>query len=100
VVGVLSAALGGCGSSAGRPPTTGKQVFAASCAACHSLVGNESARKQGGDLLGYRMSRAVVLSFTREMPAAPRLSAEQLRAVSDYVYAAQQRYAGARGGAR
>jgi mono/diheme cytochrome c family protein len=63
-------------------------VFAHSCQSCHSLVGNESRHKQGGDLLGYNLTRAQLTSFTRVMPA--RLTAAQLRAVVDYVYRVQQ----------
>lgn len=68
----------------------GERVFAHDCASCHSLIGNESAHKQGGDLLGYHMTRSQLLIFTREMPTRP-LTAAQLSAVVDYVLRAQQR---------
>ena len=71
-------------------PGTGAQVFAHSCQKCHSLIGNESAHKQGGDLLGYDMNRSQILTFTREMPTRP-LTAAQLDAVVDYVLRAEQR---------
>ena len=43
-------------------------VFARNCSLCHSLIGNESRDRQGGDLVGYRLSRQQLLEFTREMP--------------------------------
>jgi hypothetical protein len=48
---------------------------------------------QGGDLAGFRLSQRLVTSFTRIMPVNPRLSEGQIRAVSAYVVAVQQRYA-------
>jgi len=96
----LALALGGCGGSHARPTITlpglspgsvsGAVVFARNCRSCHSLVGNESLHKQGGDLLGYNLTRAEMLSFTRVMPTRP-LSAAQLDAVVDYVLRAQAR---------
>lgn len=66
-------------------------MFARSCQVCHSLVGNDSERKQGGDLVGYRISRAALTQFTREMPVKRRLDAAELRAVVSFVRAAEQR---------
>jgi mono/diheme cytochrome c family protein len=60
-------------------------LFAQDCSACHSLIGDESLRRQGGDLLGYRFSRRDLLEFAREMPVRHPLSAVQLAAVVDYV---------------
>ena len=71
-------------------PSSGQEIFAHDCQACHSLIGNESLRKQGGDLLGIRLTSAQLLSFTRVMPT-PRLTAKQLQAVVDYVLRTQQR---------
>lgn len=90
---VLAAlAVGGCGSSAsGERAVSGSVVFARSCAVCHSLVGNESLHTQGGDLLGYRMTREEMTSFTREMPARRPLSKAELRAVVNYVLTAERR---------
>jgi mono/diheme cytochrome c family protein len=68
----------------------GARIFVHDCQSCHSLVGNESQHKQGGDLLGYRMTRAQLLGFTRVMPTRP-LTAAQLAAVVDYVLRAQRR---------
>jgi mono/diheme cytochrome c family protein len=73
-----------------QPAADGAHVFAHDCQSCHSLIGNESAHKQGGDLLGYNMTRSQLLTFTREMPTRP-LTAAQLSAVVDYVLRAQQR---------
>jgi mono/diheme cytochrome c family protein len=73
-----------------RSAETGAAVFAQSCLACHTLIGNESGHKQGGDLLGYRMSRATLTSFTRVMPVRRALSRAQLRAVVTYVLRAER----------
>jgi mono/diheme cytochrome c family protein len=82
--------LTGCGgSSAARP--LGESVFDAGCATCHSLVGNESLHRIGGDLLGYRLTRDEMLQFVREMPARRPLSPTDVRAVSDYVVALEHR---------
>ena len=66
-------------------------MFAAKCAACHSLIGNESRRRVGGDLLGYRISRRQLTEFTREMPVRKPLTAAELSAVVDYVFSLEQR---------
>ena len=66
-------------------------VFAQSCQVCHSLVGNEDEQKQGGDLLGYRMSRQSLTQFSREMPVRRALTSADLRAVVDYVLSAERR---------
>jgi hypothetical protein len=62
-------------------------LFAEDCSACHSLVGNESLHRQGGDLLGYRFGRRDLLQFTREMPVRHQLSRVQLAAIVDYLSA-------------
>jgi mono/diheme cytochrome c family protein len=69
-------------------------VFTQDCAVCHSVVGNESRHKQGGDLLGYRITRQELVQFTREMPVRHRLTGAELSAVVDYVFALQHRGAG------
>lgn len=84
----LAAAAGGCGG--GSAPRSGAEVFAAQCQVCHSLNGNESAHKVGGDLVGYDMTPAQLSSFTREMPTRRHLTAAELRAVVDYVYRAER----------
>lgn len=79
----------GCGTS--RTPArtpSGAEVFARSCAACHSLIGNESLHKQGGDLAGYHLNRAQLALMTRSMPTRP-LSPAELDAVVGYVLRTQ-----------
>jgi hypothetical protein len=85
-----SLALIGCGST-GRPrPASGKALFAEDCSACHSMIGNESLHREGGDLLGYRLRRTSLLEFAREMPVRHRLSAGQLGAVVGFVFARER----------
>jgi len=78
-------ALLGCGSASGPRPASGRTLFAEDCSACHSLIGDESLRRQGGDLLGYRFSRQDLLEFAREMPVRRPLNAAQLAAIVGYV---------------
>ena len=88
----LIAALAGCGGGASRVQSqAGAHVFARDCEMCHSVIGNESLHRVGGDLLGYRMTRQQLNEFTREMPVRRPLSRAQLTAVVDYLYALQQR---------
>jgi hypothetical protein len=68
-------------------------LFAEDCSACHSLIGNESLRRPGGDLLGYRFSRRDLLEFAREMPVRRPLGPAQLAAIVDYV-SGEERSAG------
>jgi mono/diheme cytochrome c family protein len=75
----------GCGSASRPRAASGRTLFAEDCSACHSLIGNESLRRQGGDLLGYRFSRRDLLEFVHEMPVRHPLSAVQLAAIVDYV---------------
>jgi mono/diheme cytochrome c family protein len=89
----LAGALAGCGGTSAAGPPSGAKVFAKSCAGCHSLIGNESRHRPGGDLLAYRMSRQELVEFTREMPVRQPLTAAGLRAVVDYVAAIQRRSA-------
>jgi mono/diheme cytochrome c family protein len=83
----LACAGCGAGSSPTRAPS-GAEVFARSCAACHSLIGNESLHRQGGDLAGYHLNRAQLALMTRSMPTRP-LSRAEFDAVIDYVLRAQ-----------
>jgi mono/diheme cytochrome c family protein len=86
-----SIALAACsGGRSSRQPTTGAAVFAQDCSGCHSLVGNESLRRQGGDLLNYRIGAPEMLQFVREMPTRKALSSRQVRAVAAYVLAAER----------
>ena len=87
----LIGALAGCGGGASPPRVAGAQVFARDCEMCHSVIGNESKHRVGGDLLGYRITREQLTEFTREMPVRRPLTRAQLAAVVDYVYALQQR---------
>jgi hypothetical protein len=64
-------------------------VFAHDCSACHSLIGNETKHKDGGDLVGYHLTRDQLALITRTMPTRP-LSAAELQAVVGYVLRAQQ----------
>ena len=81
--------LTGCGG-AGSQHVSGSKVFATACSGCHSLVGNESRHRQGGDLLGYRISRAAMTDFVREMPVRHRLTAAELAAVVNFVERAER----------
>jgi hypothetical protein len=88
---LLACAMIGCGSQPPPASPSASVVFRQSCGGCHTLIGNESARKQGGDLLGYRLTRAQLLGLTREMPVRRPLSSAQLQAVTDYVLGAERR---------
>jgi hypothetical protein len=64
VVGAVGgpAAVAGCGGGGGGGGSLSQTreaaaVFVRNCSACHSLIGNESRHRQGGDLVGYRLSR-------------------------------------------
>jgi cytochrome c len=81
----------GCGGSAAPRPVSGAAVFARECSYCHSLIGNESLHRPGGDLLGYTLSRQQLLLQTRQMPVRHPLDAAELNAVVDYVRALEQR---------
>ena len=85
------AVAGGCGRPGQPTAANGAAVFGKDCGSCHSLIGNESRHKQGGDLVGYALSRPVLLQFTREMPTRLPLDPSQLRAVVDYVLGAERR---------
>lgn len=65
-------------------------LFARDCGACHSLIGNESGHREGGDLVGYRLSRGELLEFTREMPTRRPLTSSQRIMVVDYVLEIEQ----------
>lgn len=87
----ISGALAGCGAAGTTHGPDGKMLFAKNCSACHSLSGRDSPRRQGGDLLGARLSPAILLQFTREMPVRRPLSSGELQAVVDYVLAVRRR---------
>lgn len=92
-VGVVAAlAMVGCGGGGSISQTSeAAGVFARNCSACHSLIGNESRHRQGGDLVGYRLTRQQLLEFSREMPTRRPLTSVQLQLVVDYVLGFQQR---------
>lgn len=86
------AAAGGliaCGSGAPSRPVSGATVFAQECSVCHSLIGNESLHRPGGDLIGYSLTRPQLLAQTRQMPVKRPLSPVQLAAVVQYVWTVQ-----------
>jgi len=86
----ISGILAGCGAASTARGPTGRALFAQDCSACHSLSGRESPRRQGGDLLGARLSPGVMLEFVREMPVRRPLSPADLAAVTDYVLSVQR----------
>ena len=87
-----SVAVAGCGGGGSLSQSReAAAVFVSNCSACHSLIGNESRHRQGGDLVGYRLSRQELLEFTREMPTRRPLTSSQLETVVDYVLAFQRR---------
>jgi mono/diheme cytochrome c family protein len=92
---VAALAVAGCGGGGGgasiSQTSEAAHVFARNCSACHSLIGNESRHRQGGDLVGYRLSRQQLLEFTREMPTRRPLTSAQLQLVVEYVRGFQQR---------
>ena len=91
----LVVALAGCGSSQRPIPVgLGVTVFRGDCEMCHSLVGNDSERKQGGDLVGYRMSVPAMTQFAREMPSIHRLTRAELKSVVGYVESVERRARG------
>ncbi len=96
LIGVMAYLALGCGASAPPEAKTGPAVFKQSCQACHSLSGNESARKPGGDLAGYRLSVDQLLQFASEMPVRRPLSQSQLLAVSTYVAMVERAHDSAR----
>lgn len=88
---VVCCACGSSATSTAPPPTTnGAVLFAGNCAACHSVIGNESEHKQGGDLLGYHMTASQLLLWSKTMPTRP-LTQAQLRAIVNYVLRVQSR---------
>jgi Cytochrome C oxidase, cbb3-type, subunit III len=90
---VLAVAVAGCGGGTSTTPEqtpSGAEVFSKSCTSCHSLIGNESLHRPGGDLLGYRLSREQLFEQVREMPVRHSLTKGQLAAVVDYVYALER----------
>jgi mono/diheme cytochrome c family protein len=87
----IAAVAAGCGSGGGSQHAGGAALFAADCGMCHSLNGQQSPRRQGGDLLALHMTRAQMLDFVREMPVHHRLTSAEVATVADYVRAVEAR---------
>jgi mono/diheme cytochrome c family protein len=83
-------AVVGCGGSAAQRTPSGRAVFNRECSACHSLVGRQSPRQQGGDLRGLRAPRAILLQFTAEMPVPHPLTRVDRDAVVNYILSVQR----------
>lgn len=81
----LAGGISGCGGP--RATQDGRTLFDAGCRSCHSLIGNESLRRVGGDLLAYRFSRSDMIQLVGEMPVRRSLDSRQIAVVSDYVLA-------------
>jgi mono/diheme cytochrome c family protein len=92
LAGVLGVAA--CGKASEPRSSSGAVVFAEECQTCHTLVGNESRRTQGGDLMGYRLNRATLAQFTREMPVRHPLSPAELSAVVNLLLRAERHGSG------
>jgi mono/diheme cytochrome c family protein len=81
----------GCGGSRAQRAESGRAVFGRECGACHSLLGPQSPRQQGGDLRGLRVPRAILLQFAAEMPVPYPLTRSDRDAVVNYILSVQQR---------
>jgi mono/diheme cytochrome c family protein len=81
--------VAGCGGSLTQRTESGQAVFNGECGTCHSLVGRQSPRQQGGDLRGLRVPRAILLQFTAEMPVPHRLTRADRNAVVNYILSVQ-----------
>ena len=82
----LIASLCGCaGHGRAAPARSGRAVFAAACAGCHSLSGHDTPVR-GGDLAIAPLSARDVASFVRVMPV--QLSTREVEEVAAYVHAA------------
>jgi len=86
----VAAVVAGCAGSSAQRQLGGAALFSQDCSECHSLIGNESLHRQGGDLVGYDLSPEVLTQFTREMPIRRPLHPDQLTAIVAYVYAAER----------
>lgn len=90
----IALALAGCGGAGPSASPTGpaaRALFAHSCGGCHSLIGHNLPKDQGGDLLHARLPRGVLFQYAREMPVPHRLTGAQLQTIVDYVLAVQRR---------
>ncbi len=89
ITGTLLTACG-AGDGAQHTASSGRELFARSCSACHTISGADDPRRQGGDLLAFHASRAQLLSLAAAMPVRPPLRETQLEAVVDYVLAVER----------
>jgi mono/diheme cytochrome c family protein len=84
----ICAALCGCGGgSRGANASSGRALFAQACGACHTLIGHDDPRHQGGDLLGFHASHTQLNQLASEMPVRHPLSRGELQTVVRYVMA-------------
>jgi mono/diheme cytochrome c family protein len=92
-----AAAIAGCGGgqshSTSHAPAggSGRQLFAQACGACHTLSGHNDPRRQGGDLLGFRATRAQMVQLAGEMPVRHPLSRSQLDAIVTFLMSVEAR---------
>jgi mono/diheme cytochrome c family protein len=87
----VAIAVGGCGGSLPQRAELGQTIFSRECGACHSLLGRQSARQQGGDLRGLKVPRAILLQFAAEMPVPHPLTRTDRNAVVSYILSVQRR---------
>jgi mono/diheme cytochrome c family protein len=83
-------AVAGCGGSHVRRTESGQAVFSHECGTCHSLLGRQSPRQQGGGLRGLRMPRAILAQFAAEMPVPHPLTRTDRNAVVNYILSIQR----------
>ena len=89
IASLSAAAISGCGSAA---RVSGRVVFAADCAVCHSISGTSAPTQQGGDLRGLRLPRNELVQYTVEMPVVNKpLNRAQVRAVVDYMQSVERK---------
>ncbi|MGZ4370235.1 MAG: c-type cytochrome [Gaiellaceae bacterium] len=89
VVSAATCAVTGCGgqhSTRSAQLRAGREIYARSCAGCHTLNGRESGAP-GGDLVNTNLSLGDLASFARAMPVRPPLTVAQSNAVARYVHA-------------
>jgi mono/diheme cytochrome c family protein len=90
----VAIALAGCGGSLAQRTEAGPAVFSRECGACHSLLGRQSPRQQGGDLRGLSVPRASLLQFAAEMPVPHPLTRADRNAVVNYILTVQRQRPG------
>jgi mono/diheme cytochrome c family protein len=84
--------IGATGCDRGvAPQPSGAVLFRQDCSACHSLTGHDSPREQGGDLLRLRIAAGAMREFVAEMPVPRALTGAEVRAISRYLLALENR---------